>query len=830
MYSTESVLTSVILSADTKVATVNLPVTLTATAKDQNDNVMEGQEFSYEVSPADLGTFDGNVFTPSKSGKATITVTCGDKQAQVSFYCGISPNLAFSPDISTNNKVIAQSDKGAKGTDAFYAVDGNRSSVWQGSSTDGTAADEASRTYDSWFTVDLGGLYDLDAILIYFEGAWSADYTLQVSEDNAVWRTVYTQIGGTNILPEAQRDQVIDNFDASVNRVQYVKFHSTKAATQYGMKIFEFYVFGEISSSTIVSVTGVSLNKTVTSLMEGTQETLTATVAPADATNNTVEWTSSNTDIATVANGVVTAVAPGEATITATTVDGGFTATCVVTVTADPFASDWVVLENGANRVKYLALHYIGSNIYTLTIEGITANVTGMGGAYWYVNGVGSRIDAGKEQISAAAIRMQVESTSAPQMYTPFYVMMPGEVNFGQFTINWLDKEAPATPAIGVELDKTSHEMAVGENYTLVASVLPALATNKNVTWTSSNEAVATVENGVVSAIAAGSTTITVTTIDGGFTATCVVTVVASIEPTVYRASGVFGGDPAVNMTYSITRNADRTLTFVVVLEDAIDGNKEINIGNGYKTMSYDAETLTATFTTETKYADGFKSSEWFFYFGGRRIDFKYEVGYETPEVANDLVVNGFRGMCVDGDVAANNFVGAEFYEVEYKVGSETCVTSISLRQVEHLVGGKGYIVFATAPSLFCNFNGALGKTATYDDSSDAIHVNRTSSLEDVPENAGCFLLINNKLYECGTGCKVRPGSIYIRMANVGTEPSAAPGRRRVIGNAQAPSTPTALDNISDDNDVEARKVVVDGNVFILRGNRIYNTMGQLVK
>ena len=83
---------------------------------------------------------------------------------------------------------------------------------------------------------------------------------------------------------------------------------------------------------TAIAVTGVTLNKTSASISVGETETLTATVAPANALNPAVTWTSSNTDVATVANGVVTAKAAGSATITVTTTDGGFTATCAVTV------------------------------------------------------------------------------------------------------------------------------------------------------------------------------------------------------------------------------------------------------------------------------------------------------------------------------------------------------------------------------------------------------------------------------------------------------------------------------------------------------------------
>ena len=86
---------------------------------------------------------------------------------------------------------------------------------------------------------------------------------------------------------------------------------------------------------TNVPVTGVSLNKTSTTLKVGGTEILTATVAPDNATNKSVNWTSSNNNIATVSNGVIIAKSEGTAIIIATSADGGKTATCTVTVTAD---------------------------------------------------------------------------------------------------------------------------------------------------------------------------------------------------------------------------------------------------------------------------------------------------------------------------------------------------------------------------------------------------------------------------------------------------------------------------------------------------------------
>lgn len=164
-----------------------------------------------------------------------------------------------------------------------------------------------------------------------------------------------------------------------------------------------------------IPATGIALDKENISLSVGATQELVATVIPSVATNKNVTWTSNHPEIATVENGVVTAVAAGEATITATTEDGNNVATCTVTV---------------------------------------------------------------------------------------------------------------ATPVTAVTLDKTTLSIKRGNTETLTATVEPEDASNKNVTWASDNEAVATVdENGVVTAVSAGTANITITTVDGEKTATCVVTV-----------------------------------------------------------------------------------------------------------------------------------------------------------------------------------------------------------------------------------------------------------------------------------------------------------------
>lgn len=86
-----------------------------------------------------------------------------------------------------------------------------------------------------------------------------------------------------------------------------------------------------------IPVTGITLDKTELTIEEGEMEALKATIEPIGASDPTVIWASSDETVAIVSGGVVKALAEGTATITATTQDGGFTASCTVTVTA-PFA------------------------------------------------------------------------------------------------------------------------------------------------------------------------------------------------------------------------------------------------------------------------------------------------------------------------------------------------------------------------------------------------------------------------------------------------------------------------------------------------------------
>ena len=137
---------------------------------------------------------------------------------------------------------------------------------------------------------------------------------------------------------------------------------------------------GDVTGTVIYKVTDVSLDKSTLSLIEGENEQLIATVQPSNATNKTVTWESSNTDVATVSDGVVTAVSPGTATITVKTEDGSHTATCAVTVAAasynisvDPSTLNFGSITEGEERPAAQTVTVKNTGNQTVTLNPPTA-------------------------------------------------------------------------------------------------------------------------------------------------------------------------------------------------------------------------------------------------------------------------------------------------------------------------------------------------------------------------------------------------------------------------------------------------------------------------
>ena len=251
-----------------------------------------------------------------------------------------------------------------------------------------------------------------------------------------------------------------------------------------------------------VDVTEVSLDKTTADLTLGGSITLTPTVAPENATNQNVTWTSSDEEVATVTeDGTVTAVGPGTATITCTTEDGEKTASCTVTVT---------VPVSGVSLNQSKVTITIGST-YTLKPEITPENASDKS-----VTWTSSHTDVATVSEDGKVTALKVGTTDV--------LCTTNDGNKKAICyVTVTDKKVAVT---GVTLDNTTLDITTGSTYQLVPTVAPNNATDKTVTWTSSKPDVATVsDDGTVTAKAVGSTTITCKTKDGNKTATCTVNV-----------------------------------------------------------------------------------------------------------------------------------------------------------------------------------------------------------------------------------------------------------------------------------------------------------------
>ena len=247
---------------------------------------------------------------------------------------------------------------------------------------------------------------------------------------------------------------------------------------------------------------GITLNKNELNLNKGESETLTATVETDDWYGNpnpNVTWSSSNANVAAVdQNGTVTAVDRGTATITATTADGGFTASCQVTV---------AVPVTGVTLNKdELKLHTGNSETLTATLVPQNAN--------------NQNVTWSSSDPSVATVDQSGKVTAAG-VGTASVTVTTEE---GSFTASC--QVTVVVPVTGVTLDKSELRLLKSESVTLTATVEPEDATDRKVTWSSSDTNVANVDqSGKVTAKNAGSATITATTEDGAFTAACEVTV-----------------------------------------------------------------------------------------------------------------------------------------------------------------------------------------------------------------------------------------------------------------------------------------------------------------
>lgn len=301
-----------------------------------------------------------------------------------------------------------------------------------------------------------------------------------------------------------------------------------------------------------VPVTGITLSRTSLTLTEGATATLTATVSPANATDTRVTWSSNNTSVATCANGLVTAARAGTCRITAKTADGGYTAYCDVTVTPRGVDVASVSVSPSTAEVE------TGSRV-KLTATVLPSDATNKG-----VTWSSYPEDVATVSQDANDARVAYVTGVSAGVATIYATSDDNASIYGYCSVNVKAKTVQVT---GVKIydgssEVSSIEVSTGSPRQLRAEVLPSDATNKGVSWKSSNaNVIAVTQSGLVSAKAAGEETVTVTTDDGGFSATV-------------RVKGVqlqysITADPAA-VTWESTDSGSRTVTLTLTNISAI--------------------------------------------------------------------------------------------------------------------------------------------------------------------------------------------------------------------------------------------------------------------
>lgn len=280
-----------------------------------------------------------------------------------------------------------------------------------------------------------------------------------------------------------------------------------------------------------VAVTGIVLSETSLQLNRGDKHTLKATIQPGNASDKTIQWSSSNSSVASVdQDGIVTAVGAGSATIKASSGSLSVSCTVDVNVPVTSISLNVILLTLEKGNFALLTATVSPDDAVDKTVQWSSDNPAV---ATVDQNGKVTAVDDGKAKITASA---------------------------GGFTAT-CSVICVSIPVSAIVLDKTSLSLAKGSSAALTANVSPRNATDKTVNWASSNPNVATVDqNGRVTGVNSGDATITATA--GEYSATCVVSVFIPVTSIMLSLS---------DLTLKVGETA--LLEATILPEDATDKN-----------------------------------------------------------------------------------------------------------------------------------------------------------------------------------------------------------------------------------------------------------------
>lgn len=352
--------------------------------------------------------------------------------------------------------------------------------------------------------------------------------------------------GGTGGGPSRAVDVIVKIAPNTLNANETYKLAITSGLSS-GRDALDKDIYFTFTTAPILTEE-IVLGDSAVQLKPGETKELTAAVLPENATDKNITWTSGDETVATVdSHGTITALEPGQTTITATAQDGsGVSAACQVTVL--PILTEEIALSDSAIKLdigatKTLTATVLPENATNKTVTWTSSNETI---ATVDSNGTITAMKSGEAIITATA--QDGSSVSAACQAT---VLPAAE------TINTEKNTAEAIAAKAITLNATSLTLAEGASSTLKATVKPEQTTNKAIAWTTSNAKVAAVSaNGTIKAVRAGNAVITAVAKDGsGVKATCKIKVTPVFTKLSIKAASA--GHNSIKVSWSKDKRAD---------------------------------------------------------------------------------------------------------------------------------------------------------------------------------------------------------------------------------------------------------------------------------
>lgn len=533
------------------------------------------------------------------------------------------------------------------------------------------------------------------------------------------------------------------------------------------------------------------------------------------------------------------------------------------------------------DHTVYVTMKRSDVNEYTLTVRS-AEELSNFGGTVFYRPEnilVKDVRDKGVLSDGNHTLSVTMESEGEPYFGTPLYVVFAGvgEVTYSQM-LNVRPEYAvacdDAVSVTSITLSQTSANLLVGHTLTLTPTFTPAYATDRAITWETSDASVATINNGEVTAVAEGNATITAKLAsDNSIYATCNVHVIASLTEATWHGYAIATTPTEGNilLTYSVTRDVDQHLTFSLTTDKNMVGFVTfINIaGVAYALTGYGAG-YTATYTTTDTYEDNVSLNCMWDVRGagyGHNFDFTYMVGLENDPLKtlalsetqdNTSVLAALNGQEVAIAIVNRSFAPENLYTLVLPFDVDAAQTAAKLPG--HLTKLQNTIVKENE-DLRINFVDAdaieAGVPYLYEPSAavanptfEGVEVSATlhpTVADSHAEYHGIYAPMDGDALHAKTNAYVLGPDQYLYavsdlpadqtmgalrgyfVLNFPSSAGAAPRRlAKVVFNYEETEILTGIENTIDDE--QNTKILRDGQLLIIREGKTYNAQGQLIK